>query len=106
MTPEEEEPIIVDLDEAVFEVLRRVEATSDPSAWIRTAVQEKAARDDRASYDLTVRLQELLAEMVRLVKLEQEFAPAAALGPLHDLTARLRDAEALVDQLGPLLDLR
>ena len=102
--PVEKEPIIVELDESVFEILRRVEATMDPSAWIRAAVQEKAERDDGAGRDVRPRLTWLLAEMVRIVELEQEFAEPEALGPLGALTARLRGVEVLIDKLGPILD--
>ena len=113
MTPEEEPvddgldeqaPIIVDLDEAVFEVLRRVETTMDPSDWIRAAVREKAERDGRARGDVASRLNDLLAEMLRIVELEREFAGLEALGPLRELTAHLRDAQALVETLGSILD--
>lgn len=100
----EEEPIIVDLDQSVFEVLRRIETTSDPSDWIRAAVQEKAQRDDRAGYDVRARLTELLAEMVRIVDLEQEFAGPEALGGLDALAAHLREVEVLIDKLGSVLD--
>ena len=101
---DEEKPIIVDLDESVFEILRRVEKTSDPSEWIRAAVREKADRDVRARRDVTGRLNELLDEMIRIVKLEQEFAGPGALEPLRELTGRLRDAGVLVERLGPILD--
>jgi hypothetical protein len=102
---DEEEPIIVDLDEAVFEVLRRVETSTDPSAWIRAAVQEKAEREDRStSHDVAAQLNGLRAEMVRLVELEQEFAVDAAIRPLSHLSARLRELEGLINQLGPILD--
>ena len=100
----EEAPIIVDLDEAVFEVLRRVETTMDPSDWIRAAVQEKAERDSRTRRDAAGRLSELLAECLRIVELEREFAEPEAVGPLHELTAHLRDAQALVQTLGSMLD--
>ena len=100
---EADEPIIVDLDEAVFEVLRRVETTMDPSEWIRAAVQEKAERDGRPRGDVAGRLNDLLAETLRIVALEREFAGPEALGPLRELTAHLRDAQALVKTLSPIL---
>ena len=100
---DEEEPIIVDLDEEVFEVLRRVETTMDPSDWIRAAVQEKAERDGRARGDVAKRLSDLLAETLRIVELEREFASAEALGPLRELNARLREAQALAKTLGSVL---
>lgn len=100
----EEDPIIVDLDVAVFEILRRVETTMDPSDWIRAAVQEKAERDGRARGDVASRLSDLLAETLRIVELEREFAGPEALGPLRELTAHLRDAQALVKALGSILD--
>lgn len=100
----EEAPIIVDLDEAVFEVLRRVETTMDPSDWIRAAVQEKAERESRTRRDAAGRLSGLLAETLRLVELEREFAEPAAVGPLRELTAHLRDAQALVETLRPVLE--
>lgn len=99
----EEDPIIVDLDEAVFEVLRRVETTMDPSDWIRAAVREKAERDGRARGDVANRLSDLLAEMLRIVELEREFAGPEELGPLRELTAHLREAQVVVKTLGPLL---
>ena len=99
----EEAPIIVDLDEAVFDVLRRVETTMDPSDWIRAAVQEKAERDSRTRRDVAGRLSDLITEMLRLVELEREFAEPEAIGPLRELTAHLRDAQALVETLRPVL---
>ena len=101
---DEQEPIIVDLDEAVFEVLRRVETTMDPSDWIRAAVQEKAERDSGTRRDVADRLSGQLSEMLRIVELEQEFAGVDALGPLRELTAHLRAAQALVQTLGSILD--
>jgi hypothetical protein len=101
---DEEDPIIVDLDEAVFEVLRRVETTMDPSDWLRAAVQEKTQREGRARDDVAGRLSDLLAEMLRIVELEREFAGSEALGPLRELTAHLRDARALVRTLGSITD--
>ena len=99
----EEAPIVVDLDEAVFAVLRHVETTTDPSRWIRAAVQEKAEREGGTRRDAPSRLSDLLAETLRIVELEREFAGVEALGPLGELTAHLRDAQALVKTLGPLL---
>ena len=104
---EEDEAIIVNLDEAVFEVLRRVATTADPSAWIRAAVQEKAEREDRStSYNVAAKLNGLLAEMVRIVNLEEEFATDAAVRPLSHLRAHLREIEGLISDLGPILDAR
>jgi hypothetical protein len=100
----DEDPIVVDLDEAVFEVLRRVETTMDPSDWIRAAVQEKAERDARTGGDVAGRLTDLLAEALRIVELEREFAGPEGVGPLRELTVHLRDAQARVMTMGSLLD--
>ena len=97
------EPIVVDLDEAVFEILQKVDTKGDPSAWIQAAVREKAQREEPID-DLADRLYVLLDEMVRIVTLEQEFGEAAALDPLRELTARLRDVEVVLETLGQVLD--
>jgi hypothetical protein len=98
-----QDAIVIDLDEAVFAVLQRVDTRGDPSAWIGAAVREKAQRED-PSHDVADRLHELLDEMVRIVKLEQEFAEPAAIVALRELIARLRDAEAVIETLGRMLD--
>lgn len=100
---DEGDPIVVDLDETVFEVLRRVETTMDPSVWIRAAVLEKAERDSRPRDDVAGRLSDLLAETLRIVELEREFAGVETLAPLRELAAHLRDAQVLVKTLSSSL---
>jgi hypothetical protein len=94
----DEHPLIVDLDESVYEVLRRVELTGDPSDWITAAVKEKAEREDRASsHDVVVRVKWLLAELARLVELEQEFAEPAARPLWARLAVQIHAAQATVE---------
>lgn len=66
-------------------------------------MQEKADRDGRRRRDVPSRLSDLLAETLRIVELEREFAALEALGPLRELTAHLRDAQALIKTLAPIL---
>ena len=98
-----QEPIVIDLDGAVFAVLQRVDTRGDPSAWIGAAVREKAQRED-PSHDVADRLHELLDEMVRIVRLEHEFGEPEVRDVLRELMARLRDAEAAIEALGAILD--